>query len=255
MISFIIPAHNEAELIGRTFAAMHESARAAGEPYEVILADDASTDDTGVIGHEHGARVVAVNFRQIAATRNAGARTAIGDLFFFVDADTMVTARAVRAALGALRGGAVGGGSAVRFDGPVPLYATILERAVLPVLLPLLKMAPGCFLFCTRRAYLAAGGFDEGLFWSEEVAFANRLKRRGRFVILREFVVTSGRKVRAHSALGLLRVGARLALGHRAALDYWYGPRAGSAARAPNEVLQQTGHANGGPPSSCVNPA
>ncbi|HEX5272220.1 MAG TPA: glycosyltransferase [Gemmataceae bacterium] len=233
MISFVIPAHDEAELIGRTLAALHESAAAVGEPYEVVVADDASCDGTGALARERGARVVAVNFRRIAATRNAGARAAAGDLLFFVDADTMVTARAVRAAVGALRGGAVGGGSAVRFDGPVPLYAAILERVVLPVLLPLLKMAPGCFLFCTRQAYLAAGGFDETLPWSEEVAFARRLQRQGRFVLLREFVVTSGRKVRAHSALGLLLVGARLALGRRAALDYWYGPRVGMATRSP----------------------
>jgi glycosyltransferase involved in cell wall biosynthesis len=233
MISFIIPAHNEAELIGRTLAAMHESARAADEPYEIIVVDDASHDGTALIARERDARVIAVNFRQIAATRNAGARAATGDLLFFVDADTMVTARVVRAALAALRDGAIGGGSAVRFDGPVPLYATILERAVLPVLLPLLKMAPGCFLFCTRRAYLAAGGFDEGLFWSEEVAFGNRLKRRGRFVLLRECVITSGRKLRTHSALGLLRVGAQLALGQRAGLAYWYGPRVGPTSKGP----------------------
>jgi glycosyltransferase involved in cell wall biosynthesis len=228
MISFVIPAHNEAELIGRTLSAIHESAGAAGEPYEVIVAVDSSSDGTRQIALEHGARVVAVDFRQIAATRNAGARVASGDLLFFVDADTMVTGRALRAAVRALRGGAVGGGSAVRFDGPVPLYAAILERALLPVLLPLLNMAPGCFLFCTRRAYLTAGGFDEALFWSEEVAFGNRLKRQGRFVILREFVITSGRKVRANSALGLLRVGVRLALRQRAGLDYWYGPRSRS---------------------------
>jgi cellulose synthase/poly-beta-1,6-N-acetylglucosamine synthase-like glycosyltransferase len=237
MISFVIPAHNEAELIGRTLAAMHESARATGEPYEVIVADDASSDDTGAIAREHGARVVAVNYRQIAAARNAGARVASGDLLFFVDADTMVTARAVRAALGALRNGAVGGGSAVRFDGPVPLYAAILERLALPLILPLLKMAPGCFLFCTRRAYRAAGGFDERLFWSEEVAFGKRLKQQGRFVILREFVITSGRKVRAHSALGLLRVGAQLALGQRAGLAYWYGQRGGTPTKATPGTL------------------
>jgi glycosyltransferase involved in cell wall biosynthesis len=179
MISFVVPAHDEAELIGRTLVALHESARAAGEPYEVVVADDASGDGTGAIAREHGARVVAVNFRQIAATRNAGARAATGDLLFFVDADTTVTARAVRAAVVALRRGAVGGGSAVRFDGPVPLYAAVLERAVLPVLLPLLKMAPGCFLFCTRRAYLAAGGFDEGLFWSEKWPSAGASGGRG----------------------------------------------------------------------------
>lgn len=126
MISFVIPAHNEAELIGRTLSTLHESARAAGEPYEIIVADDASTDGTGARALSHGARVVAVNFRRIAATRNAGARETTGELLFFVDADTIVPARAVRVAVHALRSGAIGGGAAVRFDGTVPLYATNL---------------------------------------------------------------------------------------------------------------------------------
>jgi glycosyltransferase involved in cell wall biosynthesis len=225
VISFVIPAHDEAEFIGRTLSAIHEAARTAGEPYEVIVVDDASVDGTGRIAREHGAKVLAVNHRKIAATRNAGAAMATGELLFFVDADTIVTARSVRAAIGALRGGVVGGGSSVRFDGPVPLYAAILERVVLPLVLPLLKMAPGCFLFCTRKAYAAAGGFDESLFWSEEVAFGNRLKRQGRFVILREFVITSGRKFQTHSALDLLRVAAQLICGRRSGLDYWYGQR------------------------------
>lgn len=228
MISFVIPAHNEAELLGRTLAALSESARTMGEPWEAIVVNDASTDRTAEIGAAHGAHVITVQHRQIAATRNAGARAATGEVLFFVDADTVVTAEAVRAAVRALRNGAVGGGCLVRFDGPVPLYATILERMVLPVILPLFKMAPGCFLFCTRTAFEAVGGFDETLFWSEEVAFGNRLKRHGRFVILRESVITSGRKVRTHSALGLLWVGVRLALGRRSGLDYWYGQRPGA---------------------------
>jgi glycosyltransferase involved in cell wall biosynthesis len=228
MISFVIPAHNEAALIDRTLAAVHESAQDTGEPYEVIVVDDASTDRTHEIALRHGARVVPVNFRQIAATRNAGGRSAIGELLFFVDADTVVTARAVRAAVRAVRGGAVGGGAAVRFDGPVPLYATVMERLVLPLLLPLLQIAPGCFLFCTRQAYLLAGGFNEAMAWAEEVAFARRLQRQGRFVILRQAVGTSGRKIRAHSALSLLRIGIRLALRRRSGLDYWYGERRGS---------------------------
>jgi glycosyltransferase involved in cell wall biosynthesis len=225
MISFVVPAHNEAELLGRTLAALTESAHAAGEPWDVIVVNDGSTDRTAEIGAAHGARVINVNHRRIAATRNAGARAAAGDVLIFVDADTVVNPQTIQAALRALRSGAVGGGCVPRFDGPVPLYATILERAVLPIFLPLLKMAPGCFLFCTRSAYVAAGGFDESLSWSEEVAFGNRLKRLGRFVVLRERVATSGRKVRTHSALGLLRVGLRLALGNPSGLEFWYGRR------------------------------
>lgn len=224
VISFIVPAHNEEALLSRTLAALHRSARALGEAYEIIVANDSSTDRTGAVAQEHGARVVAVNRRQIAATRNAGARAATGEWFFFVDADTIVTTRALRAALRALRAGAVGGGGSVRFDGPVPVYATVLGL-MLPGLLHALQLAPGCFLYCTRPAYLTAGGFDEALHWSEEVAFARRLKRRGRFVMVHEFVYTSGRKLRSRSALDLLRVGARLVLRRPDALDYWYGPR------------------------------
>jgi glycosyltransferase involved in cell wall biosynthesis len=110
MISFIIPAYNEETLLGRTLTALHAAALAQPEPYEVIVADDASTDRTSTIAAEQGARVLQVNHRQIAATRNAGAAVATGELFVFVDADTVVNAEVVRAAERAVRRGAVGGG-------------------------------------------------------------------------------------------------------------------------------------------------
>ncbi len=134
VISFIVPAHNEEALIGRTLSALHESARALGEPYKIVVANDASTDRTEAIALEHGARVVGVNRRQIAATGNAGARAATGEMFIFVDADTVVTARVLRAALRALRAGAVGGGCSVRLDGRLPLYAIVLMRVLPPIL-------------------------------------------------------------------------------------------------------------------------
>jgi GT2 family glycosyltransferase len=231
MISCIVPAHNEEALLGRTLAALDTSMRALGEPYEVIVVDDASTDRTADIAREQGARVVSINRRQIAATRNAGAAAATGETLIFVDADTSVTELAVRGAIEALRQGAVGGGASVRFDeGRLPFYAKVLQF-VLPTALRILRLAPGCYLFCTREAYLAAGGFDEGLYAAEEVFFAQRLKRQGRFVMLREFVITSARKLRARSALQLLWVGLRLALGgekslrRREGLEFWYGSR------------------------------
>src|SRR5262245_50292842 len=113
MISFVVPAHNEEALIGRTLSAIHESALNVGEPYEIVVANDASTDRTGQIALEQAARVIPVNHRQIAATRNAGAAAAMGDLFFFVDADTLVTNAALVSALRELRGGVVGGGASV----------------------------------------------------------------------------------------------------------------------------------------------
>ena len=79
-------------------------------------------------------------------------------MFIFVDADTIVNEAVVRSAVEALRSGAVGGGAAVEFDEAVPLYARLLMQ-VLVRLFRAASVAAGCFLFCTRSAFMAVGGF------------------------------------------------------------------------------------------------
>lgn len=229
--TFIIPAHNEERLLGRTLDAIAAATCAAGVPTEVIVVDDASTDCTAAIAADHGAHVVAVHHRQIAAARNAGGREATGAMLFFVDADTVVSDAAVRAAIAAMRDGAVGGGSAFRFDGSLPLYGRVLAEVAVP-LYRMLRLASGCFLFCTRDAFHAVGGFDETLYAAEEAAMSQRLRRHGRFVVLRESVTTSGRKLRTYSArefigrLGrLVLAGGPRAVRSREGLDIWYGER------------------------------
>ena len=146
MISFIVPAYNEEALIGRTLEALNRAAQSVGEPYEIIVADDASSDRTAATAEAYGARVVSVNLRQIAATRNAGTREATGDKLIFVDADTIVNNEVVRAAIDAMYLGAAGGGSAVSFDGRLPRYAQLL----FPIMVRLFRatgLACGCFLF------------------------------------------------------------------------------------------------------------
>jgi len=230
MISFIVPAYNEEALIGRTLEALNRAAQGIGEPYEIVVADDASSDRTVAIAEESGARVVRVNLRQIAATRNAGAREAAGDKLIFVDADTVVTNEVVRVAIETLNQGAAGGGCAVNFDGQLPRYAELVS----PMLVRLFRatgFACGCFLYCTRRAFDAAGGFDESLFASEEITMSRALKRQGRFVVLRESVTSSGRKLRMYSGREVLRLlgGIVLAgpkgLRKRDGLEIWYGGR------------------------------
>ncbi len=230
MISFIVPAYNEERLLGATLQAINAVAQALHEPCEVIVVDDGSTDRTAEIALEHCAQVVAVAHRQIAATRNAGARAAKGDVFIFVDADTLVHTTLVRLALQALREGAVGGGTVVRFDGAMPLYA----RVVVPLVVKLLqvgRLAAGCFFFCRRSAFEAVGGFDETWFAAEELGLSRALKKEGKFVILREPVLSSGRKLRTHSAremlalLGHLFRGGLGAVKQRQGLDLWYAQR------------------------------
>ena len=46
MISIIIPAFNEELVLGRALGALDDAARASGQPFEVVVVDDASTDRT-----------------------------------------------------------------------------------------------------------------------------------------------------------------------------------------------------------------
>jgi len=230
LISFVIPAYNEELLIAGTLTALRDAARSAGEPHEILVVDDGSSDRTAAVAQELGVQVVRVNYRQISATRNAGAREASGDRLVFVDADTRVHGALVRAAVEAMRAGAVGGGSIVRFDEPLPAYA----RLLVPLLVALMRsarLAAGCFLFCTREAFDAVGGFDEKVYGAEEIFMSQALGRQGRFVVLRECAITSGRKLRLHSGRELLRAMMHLFSGglrsveSREALDLWYHPR------------------------------
>jgi len=230
VISFIVPAYNEEQLLGQTLESIHSAARAIGEPYEVIVVDDGSTDQTPVVAQHHGALVVPVNHRKISATRNSGAKVATGDLFFFVDADTVVDTEVVLAGVHALRSGAVGGGAAFKLDGVIPLYA----RLMLPIIVLAFRwtgIATGCFLFCTKTAFQAVGGFDETYFGAEEIVLSQALRRHGRFKVLRLSVTTSGRKLRTFSnrewmamMWQIARQG-RTGVQQRQGMELWYGER------------------------------
>ena len=228
MLSFIVPAHDEEASVAATVRSI--AAACAGTAHEIIVVDDASTDATAAQASAAGARVVRVERRQIAATRNAGALAATGSVFVFVDADTLISRELVVALRQAMAEGAVGGGAAIGFDEPTPRWV----RLVLPLGLWLarrLRVTGGCFLYCSRAAFEAVGGFDETLFAAEEIRLCRQLGTQGKVVILREAVLTSGRKLRTYSGWELIRMSARLlfagraALGSRSALDLWYAPR------------------------------
>ncbi len=234
-LSFVVPAYNEERYIGRTLDSLAAAARTLGIDWETVVADDASDDSTARIARECCAKVVHVNRRHIAAARNAGAHAASGDLFVFVDADTVVPAETLAQAVAVIEEGGVAGGSGCAFDGTLPRWARVVAPPIL-ALYRVARLTPGAFLFCTRGAFHAVGGFDESYFGGEEVVMARALDRyareRGsRFTIVRSAVVTSGRKLRTYSGMELFTHLARLVLGGRRGaarrenFGLWYDPR------------------------------
>lgn len=199
--SIVIPAYNEEVWLARSLPALREAMGAVDVSGEVIVVDNHSTDRTAAVACEHGATVVFEAIRQISRARNAGARAARGKYLVFVDADTILSGELLRTALANLASGACcGGGGRIAFDRPLPGYAQGLAN-LWNHLAQKHRLAAGCFVFCLREAFDAAGGFSERVFASEELWLSRGIGRWGRdrgmeFRILTEPpIVTSARKL------------------------------------------------------------
>ncbi len=229
-ISFVVPAHNEEALVGKCVETIQGAMRLVAIPYEIIVVDDSSTDNTAAIARELGTRVLRVEHRQIAATRNAGGRAALGEVLFFVDADTFINERIVKGALKVLGMGKSGGGCVPRFDGQLPLWFKLVYP-VFELAMRIFGQPGGSCLFCTPEAFRAIEGFSEAHYATEDAVFVTALKRHGGFKVLPGVVVTSGRKLRSFSFWTFLKLVFRLTLcgpdgfRKREGLDMWYGVR------------------------------
>ncbi len=85
-VTAIIPVYNGAALIRRSIESVLRQTRPADE---LIVVDDGSTDATGRIARDYGARVRCLrqNNRGAAAARNLGAREAASEWIAFLDHD------------------------------------------------------------------------------------------------------------------------------------------------------------------------
>ena len=87
-ISIIVPVYNDPQNLRECLSALMDSADADSE---IIVVDDASTDDTPSVATRPGVRVFQLEKNSGHATaRNYGARYAQGNILFFVDADVVV---------------------------------------------------------------------------------------------------------------------------------------------------------------------
>ncbi len=87
LISVIVPVHNGEKYIAQCIGAL---AKSSFKSYEVIVVDDASTDNTVEICRSFAVKVIELNSQSgPASARNEGAKQAVGDIILFIDADVV----------------------------------------------------------------------------------------------------------------------------------------------------------------------
>lgn len=183
----MIPARNAANTISAQLDALSE--QVDSPEFEVIVADNGSTDGTSEILHGHRdslphLRVVDASRRRgVSAARNAGVEAACGDHILICDADDTVAPQWVAALSSSLTSWDLVGGPLDErsLNDPTVMHVrTPLPSTRLPIAGGFLPYAVGCNMGFRRSVWESIGGFDET--WprgGEDVEFCWRAQLAG----------------------------------------------------------------------------
>jgi glycosyltransferase involved in cell wall biosynthesis len=209
LVSVIVPARNCPDHLQQCLAAI---AASTCRSFEIIVVDDASTDDTAAIAAEAGARVLRMVVRSgPAAARNHAAELAKGDILFFVDADVCLHSDAMGRVVELFETDAtvdaVFGSYDLDPSAPnlISQYKNLLHRFV---------HQHGSEEACTfwsgcgairKTAFQAGGGFDAKFIRPsiEDIELGARLRRMGRRIRLDKRLQAS--HLKTWTLVGLLR--------------------------------------------------
>jgi glycosyltransferase involved in cell wall biosynthesis len=189
-VTVVVPVYNEERLLAGCLAALQQQDYAG--PYEIVVADNGSTDRSAEIARGMGVRVVSEPHKGVVHALRTGFAAAAGEILAATDADTRVPrdwlSRLV-ADLTAHPGVAAAGGIYTFYDSPLWLrWASLLVNQ-------LSRQLVGMNWATWRSAYEALGGLDPAVNLGWDAEFGRELKHVGRLLIDRKSVVeTSARR-------------------------------------------------------------
>ncbi len=189
-VSIVIPARNDAEALARTLSHLAHVTGLGESEVIVAAAGDREATQRAVAGR---ARLLWPGGSTRAELLNAGAAAARGDVLFFLHADSFPPSTALTLIEEALSDpGAVGGAFEHLFEEPSGSLRliTYINR----VRYRLTRNYYGDQgLFVRASVFRELGGYGD-LRLLEDLDFAQRLKRRGRSILVRQPLRTSGRR-------------------------------------------------------------
>jgi rSAM/selenodomain-associated transferase 2 len=190
MISIIIPTYNESANIKATVERLikYDINRLIEE---IIITDGGSTDDTVAIAKACSAKVVIGPKKGRAAQMNYGALLATGKVLYFLHADTIPPGNFTADINVALKQGYGIGSYRLSFD-----YSHwFLNFNCWFTRFDVNAVRFGDqSLFVETEIFKKSGGFREDWIMMEDQEIIHRLKKHGRFIVLKGCVVTSARK-------------------------------------------------------------
>lgn len=207
-ISVVIPAHNEELFLPLCLSSMRK--QDFDQPYEVIVVDNASTDQTARIARHFGARVIAEPIPGLSRSCKIGFDHARAPIIARTDADTIVP----RNWLSRIHETFAQDPRLVGLTGPVyPLEANVIERIFFYpacLLWMLFERAMGSGYFYANMAartwaYKTCGGFDPTMKFGEDAYIGKKLSKIGNVrIVFSCFIFASARRIRAHGLVHYL---------------------------------------------------
>ena len=214
-VSVIIPTLNEAKYLDTTLYHLTKQ-----RPYEVIVADSHSKDNTRAIAKRFGCRVVDAG-RSCAAGRNAGGRAARGDILLFLDADSLIYPNLLQVLAKDFTKNKKLAGWTCKIYGFSPSWTEqVIYNASNNLVEFLTKHvkkphAPGIVIGVRRDVFEKTGGFDEHLKVMEDHDFALRVGKHGTFQFSKQTCVfTSTRRMDKWGGWGLIKRYSKIYLKH-----------------------------------------
>ncbi len=199
-ISIIIPAFNEAAYLAACLdSVLHQETKI---PYEVIVVDNGSEDETAKIATQKGVRVVSEPHRGLTYARQAGYQAAAAPLLAYIDADSIATPNWVDSIFRSSEKYP----EAVAFCGSFRyILQSPLHRLIFWLYFNFVEPTADFFLkgqrlaggnFAVRKAALdQIGGFNLDIeFYGEDMELAARLKKIGKIVPMGARLYSSGRR-------------------------------------------------------------